>query len=218
MDFAVILNYFPYLLQGGLITLKVSFLTLVFGSVLGLAIAFMRISQIAFLRKTAWTFVWFVRGTPLLLQVFAIYYWLPSAGILLPAFVAGVTALSIHAAAYFVDIFRAAIIAVPTGQIEAAHAVGMSPWQIMWRITLPLSVRPALPPFIGESINIVKSSSLVSVISVQELMFTSQSIYSSTYKMAEILGSAGLIYLAITTALTVFQGWLEKRLSYYTVR
>lgn len=218
MDFAVILNYFPYLLQGGLITLKVSFLTLVFGSVLGLAIAFMRISRIALLRRAAWTFVWFVRGTPLLLQVFAIYYWLPSAGILLPAFWAGVAALSIHAAAYFVDIFRAAILAVPSGQIEAAHAVGMRSWQIMWRITLPLSVRPALPPFIGESINIVKSSSLVSVISVQELMFTSQAIYSSTYRMAEILGSAGLIYLAMTTALTLFQGWLEKRLSYYTVR
>lgn len=218
MDFAVIINYFPYLLQGGWITLKVSFLTLIFGSALGLAIAFMRISSITFLSRAAWTFVWFVRGTPLLLQVFAIYYWLPSAGILLPAFVAGVAALSIHAAAYFVDIFRAAILAVPSGQIEAAHAVGMRPWQIMWRITLPLSVRPALPPFIGESINIVKSSSLVSVISVQELMFTSQSIYSSTYKMAEILGSAGLIYLFMTTVLTLFQGWLEKRLSYYTVR
>lgn len=218
MDFAVVLNYFPYLLKGGLVTLQVSALTLVFGSVLGLAIAFMRISSIGFVRKGAWLFVWFVRGTPLLLQVFAIYYWLPSAGILLPAFSAGVLALSIHAAAYFTDIFRAAIIAVPSGQIEAAHAVGMRPWQIMWRITLPLSVRPALPPFIGESINIVKGSSLVSVISVQELMFTSQSIYSSTYKMAEILGSAGLIYLVMTTALTVFQGWAEKRLSYYTIR
>ena len=218
MDFAVIWNYLPYLLKGGLITLKVAALTLLFGAVIGLAVAFMRLSRIALVRRAAWLFVWFIRGTPLLLQVFAIYYWLPSAGILLPAFVAGVTALSIHAAAYFSDIFRAAIVAVPTGQIEAAQAVGMRPWQIMWRVTLPLSARPALPPFIGESINIVKGSSLVSVISVQELMFTSQSIYSSTYRMAEILGTAGLIYLVITSALTLLQGWLEKRLNYYTVR
>jgi polar amino acid transport system permease protein len=218
MDFAVIWNYLPYLVKGGLVTLKVAALTLLFGAALGLVVAFMRLSRIALISRAAWLFVWFIRGTPLLLQVFAIYYWLPSAGILLPAFVAGVTALSIHAAAYFSDIFRAAIVAVPGGQIEAAQAVGMRPWQIMWRVTLPLSVRPALPPFIGESINIVKGSSLVSVISVQELMFTSQSIYSSTYRMAEILGTAGLIYLVITSALTLMQGWLEKRLSYYTVR
>lgn len=218
MDFAIIWNYSPYLLKGALITLQVSALTLFFGAVFGLGVAFMRLSRIKFVSRLAWGFVWFVRGTPLLLQIFAIYYWLPSAGILLPAFVAGVTALSIHAAAYFTDIFRAAIMAVPSGQIEAAQAVGMKPLQIMWRIILPLSARPALPPFIGESINIVKGSSLVSVISVQELMFTSQSIYSSTYKMAEILGTAGLIYLVITSALTIFQGWLEKRLSYYTVR
>lgn len=218
MDFAVIWNYLPYLLAGAWITLKVSVLTLLFGALMGLGVAFMRLSPVKLVSRLAWGFVWFVRGTPLLLQIFAIYYWLPSAGILLPAFIAGVAALSIHAAAYFTDIFRAAIIAVPRGQIEAAQAVGMTPFQIMWRITLPLSARPALPPFIGESINIVKGSSLVSVISVQELMFTSQSIYSSTYKMAEILGSAGLIYLVITSALTIFQGWLEKRLSYYTVR
>lgn len=218
MDFAVIWNYLPYLLAGAWITLKVSILTLLFGALMGLGVAFMRLSPVKLVSRLAWGFVWFVRGTPLLLQIFAIYYWLPSAGILLPAFIAGVAALSIHAAAYFTDIFRAAIIAVPRGQIEAAQAVGMTPFQIMWRITLPLSARPALPPFIGESINIVKGSSLVSVISVQELMFTSQSIYSSTYKMAEILGSAGLIYLVITSALTIFQGWLEKRLSYYTVR
>ncbi len=218
MDFDIIWNYLPYLLKGALITLQVSALTLFFGAIIGLGVAFMRLSKIKAVSRLAWGFVWFVRGTPLLLQIFAIYYWLPSAGILLPAFVAGVTALSIHAAAYFTDIFRAAIIAVPGGQIEAAQAVGMKPLQIMWRITLPLSARPALPPFIGESINIVKGSSLVSVISVQELMFTSQSIYSSTYKMAEILGTAGLIYLVITSALTIFQGWLEKRLSYYTVR
>jgi His/Glu/Gln/Arg/opine family amino acid ABC transporter permease subunit len=199
-------------------TIWISFLALIFGTILGLAITFMRISDNRAVSSTAWVYVWLIRGTPMLLQVFAIYYWLPSAGLLLPAFIAGIVALSINSAAYFVDIFRAAILAVPLGQVEAAKAIGMRPWQIMRRVVLPLSVRPALPPYIGQAINVVKNTSLVSVISVQELMFTSQSIYSSTYKVAEILGTAGLIYLAITTLLAIFQAWFEKRLGYYTVR
>ena len=218
MDFEVIWNYLPYLLYGGLMTVWISLLALVFGTLLGLAITFMRISDNRVVSSTAWVYVWLIRGTPMLLQVFAIYYWLPSAGLLLPAFTAGIVALSINSAAYFVDIFRAAILAVPLGQIEAAKAIGMRPWQIMRRVVLPLSVRPALPPYIGQAINVVKNTSLVSVISVQELMFTSQAIYSSTYKVAEILGTAGLIYLAITTLLAMFQAWFEKRLAYYTVR
>ena len=218
MDFEVIWNYLPFLLKGGLMTIWISCLALVFGTILGLAITFMRISDNAAVSSIAWVYVWLIRGTPMLLQVFAIYYWLPSAGLLLPAFTAGIVALSINSAAYFVDIFRAAILAVPLGQVEAAKAIGMKPWQVMRRVVLPLSVRPALPPYIGQAINVVKNTSLVSVISVQELMFTSQSIYSSTYKVAEILGTAGVIYLAITTLLAVFQAWLEKRLAYYTVR
>jgi polar amino acid transport system permease protein len=218
VDFEAIWNYLPYLLYGGLVTIWVSALSLLFGPVLGLGITFMRVSSTRAVSSTAWVYVWLIRGTPLLLQIFAIYYWLPSSGLMLPAFAAGVLALSINAAAYFVDIFRAAILAVPLGQVEAAKAIGMRPWQIMRRVVLPLSVRPALPPYIGQAINVVKNSSLVSVISVQELMFTSQSIYSSTYKIAEILGTAGLIYLMITTLLAVFQAWFEMRLAYYTVR
>jgi len=218
MDFDTILTYLPYLLYGGLITIIVSVLSLFFGTLIGLGFTLLRISQHRFASNTAWGFVWLVRGTPMLLQVFAIYYWLPTIGILLPAFTAGVVALSINAGAYYVDIFRAAILTVPRGQIEAAQAIGMRPWQIMRRIVIPLALRPALPPYIGQAINVVKNTSLVSVISVQELTATSQSIYSSTYKVAEILGTAGLIYLLITTVLAVLQSWLEKRLGYYSVQ
>jgi His/Glu/Gln/Arg/opine family amino acid ABC transporter permease subunit len=218
MDFPVIWNYLPYLLHAALITLWISFLSLIFGSLLGLGLALMRVSGNRAASGFAWTYVWFIRGTPMLLQIFAIYYWLPSFGIILPAFAAGILALSINSAGYYVDIFRAGILAVPSGQVEAGYGVGLSPWQVMTRIVLPLSIRPVLPPYIGQSINLVKNSSLVSVISVQELMFTSQSIYSSTYKIAEILGTAGLIYLAINTGLQILQIWLEKRLNYYTVR
>ena len=126
--------------------------------------------------------------------------------------------MSINAGAYCVDIFRAAILTVPKGLIEAGEAIGMRPWQVMRRVIVPLALRPALPPYIGQAINAVKNTSLVSVISVQELTATSQSIYSSTYKVAEILGTAGLLYLAITTVLAVLQSWLERRLGHYAPR
>jgi len=218
MDVAVIWNYLPFLLRAAGTTLWISFLSLVFGSILGLGLALLRVSSNRAASSFAWAYVWLIRGTPMLLQIFAIYYWLPSLGVMLPAFMAGVVALSINTAGYFVDIFRAGILSVPLGQIEAGYGVGLTPWQVMTRIILPLSIRPALPPYIGQAINLVKNSSLVSVISVQELMFTSQSIYSSTYKIAEILGTAGLLYLAINTLLQILQVYLEKRLSYYSVR
>ncbi len=218
MDFATIRTYLPFLLAAAGMTVLLSLLSLVFGSVLGLGFAFLRISSNRLLSRTAWTFVWLVRGTPMLLQIFAIYYWLPTIGILLPPFTAGVVALSVNAAAYYVDIFRAAILTVPRGLIEAGDAIGMRPWQTMRRVVLPLALKPALPPYIGQAINAVKNTSLVSVISVQELTATSQSIYSSTYKVAEILGTAGVIYLAITTVLAVLQSWLERRLDYGLAR
>ncbi len=218
MDFAVIATYLPFLLKAAGVTIVLAVLSLVFGMTIGLGFTFMRLSTNRFLSRLAWTFVWLVRGTPMLLQVFAIYYWLPTVGILMPPFIAAVVALSINAAAYYVDIFRAAILTVPRGLVEAGEAIGMRPWQVAWRIVLPLAVRPALPPSIGQAINAVKNTSLVSVISVQELTATSQAIYSSTYKIAEILGTASLLYLAITTVLALLQTWLEKRMGRYSAR
>lgn len=218
MDVSVILTYLPFLLKAAGWTILLSAISLVLGMLIGLGFTFMRLSTNRLLSRTAWTFVWLVRGTPMLMQVFAIYYWLPTVGILMPPLVAAIVSLSINAAAYYVDIFRAAILTVPRGLVEAGEAIGMRPWQIRWRIVLPLAVRPALPPSIGQAINAVKNTSLVSVISVQELTATSQAIYSSTYKIAEILGTASLIYLAITTVLAVLQSWLEERLGNYGAR
>jgi His/Glu/Gln/Arg/opine family amino acid ABC transporter permease subunit len=214
VDFAVIWNYLPFLLKAAGTTVWISFLSLIFGSALGLLLAIMRVFGGRTMGWLVWLYVWLIRGTPMLLQVFAIYYWLPSCGIMLPAFTAGIVALSVNAAGYYVDIFRAGILSVPQGQIEAGYAVGLSPWSVMSRIIFPLAVRPALPPYIGQSINLVKNTSLVSVISVQELMFTAQSIYSSTYRVAEILGTAGILYLAINTVLQLLQAWLERRMVY----
>jgi polar amino acid transport system permease protein len=217
-DWGAVVQYAPFLIQAAGLSLVISALALAIAVVAGLALAFMRLSSNNVVSGLSWTYVWLVRGTPLLLQIFLIFYGLPSLGIRLPPFEAGVIALGLNSAAYFAEIFRAAIQAVPTGQVEAANAVGMMPAQAMRRIVLPLAVRPALPPSIGQSTTLVKNSSLVSVISVPDLMLTTQSIYSSTYKVWEILGLAGVLYLAMTTILQFVQTWAEKRLGYYQVR
>ena len=114
--------------------------------------------------------------------------------------------------------FRGAIQAVPAGQREAALAIGMMPRQAMWRIVLPQAARPALPPYIGQATTLLKNSSLVSVIAVPDLMLTAQSIYSSTYRVVEVMVMAGLLYLAMTSLLQIAQSVLERRLGYYTVK
>ena len=212
MDWTLLGTYLPYLLRAAAITLAISGLALVGGTVLGLGLTLLRLARSRAARTAIGAYVWLIRGTPLLLQIFAVYYWLPSFAIRLPAFTAGALVLGLNAAAYYVDIFRSAIGTVPPGQSEAARAVGMLPSQIMRRIVLPQALLPALPPYIGQSINLLKNSSLVSVISVQELMFTSQSIYSSTYQLGSSIGVAGILYLAMTSMLQLFQIWLERRL------
>jgi polar amino acid transport system permease protein len=218
MDWGFIATYGPHLVKAAGITVVIAAQALVLATVMGLALAFLRMSRVRALAGLGWTIIWLLRGTPLLLQMFAVYYALPAVGIRLGPWEAGVLALSVNSAAYFAEIFRAAIQAVPLGQAEAASAVGMTPAQAMRRIILVLAVRPALPPYVGQSTTLVKNSSLVSVISVPDLMLTAQSIYSSTYKVVEVLVMTGILYLAITTILQVAQNIAEKRLGYYAVK
>ena len=218
IDWAFIATYGPHLVEACWITLVISAMSLVLSTILGLAVALMRISDSRAAAGLAWTYVWIVRGTPLLLQLFAIYYALPAAGVRVGPWEGGILALSFNASAYFAEIFRATIQSVPIGQSEAAFAVGMTRSQVMRRIVLPQAARPALPPFIGQAITLLKNSSLVSVISVPELMLTAQSIYSSTYKVVEVMAMTGLLYLAMTSLLQVVQTVMERRLGGYTVR
>ena len=218
MDFNVVFHYLPYLLAGAWGTIQISFFSLIFGSIFGLIVCMASLSEISAIRWVAHVFVWIIRGTPLLLQILLIYYWLPTIGLKFPPYPAGILTLSIGTSAYYAEIFRAAISAVPLGQSEAAYAVGLSRFQVLRRIVLPLAIKPALPPYVGMSITMVKNTSLVSIISVNELMFQADSIYSSTYRVAEILGTAGVLYLLMISVLQLVQLLLEKKLNYYTVR
>lgn len=218
MDWAFIAQYGPFLVQAAGISIVISAQALVLATILGLALAFARMSRNPVISGLAWTYIWLIRGTPLLLQIFAVYYALPPLGIRMGPWEAGVFALALNSAAYFAEIFRAAISAVPLGQGEAAYAVGMRPAQAMRRIVLPLALRPATPPYAGQSTTLIKNSSLVSVISVPDLMLTAQSIYSSTYKVLEVLLVTGVLYLIMTSVVQFAQIILERRLGYYAVK
>jgi len=218
IDWSFVATYGPHLVEACWVTLVVSAASLVLSTVIGLLIAMMRIGPGRLLPAVAWFYVWIVRGTPLLLQLFAIYYALPAAGLRVGPWEGGILALSLNSSAYFAEIFRGAIQAVPAGQQEAALAIGMMPRQAMWRIVLPQAARPALPPYIGQATTLLKNSSLVSVIAVPDLMLTAQSIYSSTYRVVEVMVMAGLLYLAMTSLLQIAQSVLERRLGYYTVK
>jgi len=211
----VVVTYFPALLEGAGITLQVSILTLVLATIFGTFLALMRISSNKLVRGIAFVYSWIMRGTPLLLVLFFVYYAFPSWGIRLPAFGAAILAMTMNSTAYKGEIIRSGILAIPKGQLEAAMAIGMTYGQAMRRIILPQAVRIIVPPYINNAILLVKNSALVSVITVTDLMLNSQQIYSATYRPVEILGTAGVMYLVMTSALMLLQTWMEKKLSYY---
>lgn len=214
-DWEVVTQYLPLLLSGTVVTIEVSVLTLLIATILGTFLALARMSKAKALRGPASVYIWIMRGIPQLLVLFFIYYAAPSFGLRLPAFVAAVIGMSLNSIAYNAEIIRAGIESIPHAQTESARAVGMSYPQTMWRIILPQATRVIIPPYINNAILLVKNTALVSVITVPDLMLNAQQVVSSTYRSFEILGTAGVIYLALTSVLMVAQRWSEKRYAYY---
>lgn len=211
MNFEVIMNGLPFLLKGAVITFEVSILAIIFGTILGFILCMMRLSHIGIIQRLAFFYIWLFRGTPLLVVLFLFYYAAPF-GITLSAFQAALLAMSLNAAAYKAEIIRAGMLAVHKGQIEAAEAIGMTPLQIMMRIRIPQVIRLIIPPFINNSVILLKESAQVSVITVPDLMLNAQNQYSSTYLPIETLGVAAVLYLILTSSLMLLQTWSEKRL------
>ncbi|WP_372631313.1 amino acid ABC transporter permease [Cohnella sp.] len=211
MNWDIIENYWPIYLQGAFTSFRISISAIICATIIGFFIALMRLSSFRLLRSIFFVYVWIFRGIPIMLVLFWVYYATPF-GIKLTAFVAGLTAMSMTSAAFKSEIIRAGLMAVDKGQQEAAEAVGMNPWQKMFRITLPQAVRIILPPYINNSVIILKESAQVSIITVPDLMLGVQRAYNSTYSVAETLGVAGAIYLTMTSSLMLFQAFVEKKL------
>lgn len=206
----------PALLQGSLLTLELTVVSVFFGMLLGLFLALGRLSKNMVVDKICWTYIWLFRGTPLLMQIFFIYYALPLIykPLTLDQMPAAFIALSLNSAAYLAEIIRAAIQSIDKGQMEAAKALGMGYGQAMKRIIVPQSYRRLIPPVGNEFIALLKDSALVSVISMTELMRTTSVMANSTGD-ASIYIPAALLYLALTTLFTYVFDKLEKKYSVY---
>ena len=212
LDFSVIFKYLPYLLQGAGLTIELAVLGIAFGIIIGLVAALMKISHTP-LRYIANFYIWLIRGTPLLVQLFLIYFGLPQLGITLDAFPSSVLGLGINSGAYLAEVFRGGIEAVPGGQTEASLSLGMGKFLTMRRIILPQGLRIALPSLGNQFIISLKDSSLCSVITMSELLQTSQRFASVTFASMEFYTAAAVFYLLMTTVLSAGLRSLEWRLS-----
>jgi polar amino acid transport system permease protein len=203
-------EFAPYLLAGTWTTIEITLISMFFALLLGLVIGLGRATRLLRYRIPATLFVDFFRGTPLILQIFYIYYALPLFGIQLPSFQSGIIALSLNYAAYLGEVFRAGIQAIPQGQREAAASLGLSTRLTMRFVVLPQALRIVIPPIGNYFIALFKDSALVSVISITELLRAGQLLAATTYKHFEIFTMVALIYLAISYPATWAVAWLER--------
>ncbi len=211
LDWSIIIHYFPFLFKGALLTLQISVISLILGLAVGLAAALSILSHNILLRWPARFYVWIIRSTPLLVQLFIIYYGLPQFGIDLNPFWSGVLGLALNTGAYNAETIRAGILSVPKGQVEAARSLGMGSSLTMRRIVLPQAMRLIIPPLGNNFIILIKDTSLVSTITLVELTLTAQRLIGSTYKPFEMYLMAAVLYAVLTTGSSLLLRQFEKR-------
>ncbi|HHQ4650007.1 TPA: amino acid ABC transporter permease [Aeromonas hydrophila] len=199
-------------------TVPLTLITFVLGIVLGLSVALARLYGPAPLVMLVRFYVWLIRGTPLLVQLFLIFYGLPSAGIVLDAFTAAVIGFTLNIGAYSSEIIRATLAAIPKGQWEAAYSIGMNWPQVMWRVILPQAARIAVPPLSNTFISLVKDTSLAAAVTVPELFQAAQRLASVTYEPLILYVETALIYLLFSSVLSTLQDKLEQRLAHKETR
>ncbi len=204
-------EFLPILAQGCWTTVKLTALALVMSTALGFVLALMRLSPYALVRWPATTYITVIRGIPIIVQLFYIYFVFPDIGISLTAFQAGFIGLGIAYSAYQAENFRAGIEAIDHGQIEAAQSLGMRYLLLLRRVIMPQAIRITLPPYGNTMIMMLKDSSIASTITVAELMRQGQLIASSTFKNMTVFTLVALLYLTMSLPLTVLVHWLEKR-------
>ena len=207
------LEYAPFLLKGAYYTVVLSLGGMFFGLLLGFALAVGRLYGPAPLRWLTRLYVSFFRGTPLLVQLFLIYYGLPQLGIQLDPLPAALIGFSLNMAAYTSEILRAAIASIDRGQWEAAASIGMSKTQTLYRAILPQAARTALPPLGNSFISLVKDTALAATIQVPELFRQAQFITARTFEIFTMYLAAALIYWALASILAHFQARLEARVN-----
>jgi len=222
IDFATIWKYLPKIVDGAFTTLELMALSLLIGAIIALPVALMRLSNNKLIRWPAYGYIFFFRGTPLLVQIFLVYYGLSQFEAVRESFVwpvlreaywCAIIAFSLNTGAYTAEILRGAISAVPKGQVEAAKSMGMNQFRVFRHVVFPQAIRIAVPAYGNEIILMLKGSALASTITLLDLTGMTQTIIARTYMQTEFLVVAGLFYLAITYVLTRGFKMLETRVS-----
>ena len=215
----ILVDSFPKILLPGLkMTIPLTVIAFALAMVIATVVALIQFARVRVLTQIARFYIWVIRGTPLLVQLFVVFYGLPNLGIYLSAFPAAVLVFSINEGAYCAETMRAALESVPEGQIEAGYCVGMRYTQIMRRIVLPQALRTAFPPLSNSLISMVKDTSLAANITVMEMFMATQRIVARTYEPLALYLEVALIYLMFSTLLTWLQRRGEKRLSAHAGR
>lgn len=213
----ILLTSFPKLLVSGLtVTLPLTLISFVLSFVLGLLLALVQVANVKVLKQFASFYIWFFRGTPLIVQLFIIFYGLPSFGIYLDGFTAAVLGFGLNLGAYNAEVFRSSIQAVPKGQLEAAYMVGLSYPQAMLHIVLPQAFQIAFPSLFNNLISLLKDTSLAASITVVDMFTEAQRIISAKYEPFALYMELAVIYLLFSTLLTYLQRFLEKKFRWVT--
>ncbi|MEH7352875.1 amino acid ABC transporter permease [Neobacillus drentensis] len=204
------------LLEGAIMnTIPLTIISFIIGLILAVLTALARISHVKFFQIVARVFVSAIRGTPLLVQLFIIFYGLPNIGITLDPFISAVIGFSLSVGAYASEIIRAAILSIPKGQWEAGYSIGMTYTQALKRIILPQAVKVSIPPLSNTFISLVKDTSLASLVLVTEMFRRAQEIASTNYEFLLVYSEAAFLYWVICFFLSLIQGFMEKRLDRY---
>ena len=202
----------PLFVRAAVTTIWVAVASQIIGVVVGLGVALMQLAQSPAVRALANVYVWFWRGSPLLVQLFLLYFGLPQLGIRLNVIEAGLIGLGLNASGFMAEIIRGTILAVDRGEIEAARSLGMSRGQTMRRVILPQAARLIVPPLGNEFLSNLRTTSLLSVISFEELLRVTTLAINETFRATELYAVAALYYLAMTTVWTLIQAGIERRL------
>lgn len=212
-DWTVIAYAAPSMLRGAWLTIQLSLASMFFATIIGAVLSLVALANFRLLRFLVAAYVYIMRGMPTLPFIFLLYYALPATGIYLSPIWAGVLALSISAGAYVTEIFRAGLLSVDTGQTEAATAIGMTRWMTLTSVLLPQAVKRVIPPLCNELILVIKTTSLLSVITISELTRSAQIIVLERFTPFEIYAALAIFYLVIVTCLSLLMRYVEWRLA-----
>ncbi|MBQ9679077.1 MAG: amino acid ABC transporter permease [Ruminococcus sp.] len=221
MDFGKVFSgAMPLLLEGLKLTVIVSLVSIVIGMIIGLLVCLMKMSKNVVLRAIAGVYIWIIRGTPMLVQAFIVFFGVPQvvrmfvSDFKFTALTAGIITLSLNAGAYLAEIYRGGIMAVPKGQTEAARSLGLSQGQAMRKVVLPQAIKFSIPSLVNQFIITIKDTSILSAIGMAELVNKAKTYVGSTYTFFETYLVVAAMYLVIISILMVISNYIEKKLKY----